>query len=151
MLEVDTKDVIKAFGRMFWLLEPLALTILVRRLYEFFWQFAGPHLVSMTVKGEREIIAAIKLLGDISARAVILEESNSLFKELGRSFKSFFSMGIDYRRSGITNAVKQQIDDIRRQARKRGFSGRKMKVTLAYLDDAVTGRVSRKVNAKSYH
>ena len=135
LLEADTREVIKAFGSVHWLLEAPALRILTRRLHEFFLELVGPVLASMTAKRERDAIAAIELLGDIGFQAVIFEFDTDFFKALGKSLKSFSEIGTNYRRKPIANAVAGAVHTIRKECEGTA-SRKKLKVALAYLDNS---------------
>jgi hypothetical protein len=115
LLEVGPADILRTLNSIHWLLELRTLGIIVRRLHEFFMGFVGPGFARMSASDERQVIAAIKLLGTISTQAVILEADSSLFIRLGRSFDQFAKIGLDYRRKAVGKAAIREIGEVKAQ------------------------------------
>jgi len=135
-LEVGPKDILSTLNSTHWLLEPQTLAIIVRRFHEFFMGFVGPGFARMSASDERQVIAAIKLLGGIGIQAVILEADSSLFMWLGRAFNQFAQMGLDYRRKTIGKGVIREIDEVKANLKESTYPTR-IRLGVKRLDSAV--------------
>jgi hypothetical protein len=136
LLEVGPKDILRTLHSIHWLLEPPTITIIVRRLDEFFMGFTGPGFVRMTAGDERQVIEAVKLLGVIGIQAVILEADLPLFVGLAHSFNRFAQIGLDYRRKAIGRATIGEINAIRSQS-KESLSPKRINEGIKRLDSAI--------------
>jgi len=90
----------------------------------------------MNASDERQVIAAIKLLGTISIQAVVFEADSSLFIRLGISLDQFAKIGLDYRRKAIGKAVITEIDEIKAQLKKSTYPTR-VRQGVKRLDSAL--------------
>jgi hypothetical protein len=96
----------------------------------------GPGYVRMSASDERQVIAAIKLLGNIGIQAVVFEADSSLFVRLGRSFDQFAKIGVDYRRKSIGRAVITEIGEVKAQLKESTYPMR-VRMGVKRLDSAL--------------
>ncbi len=136
LLEIGPREIVRNFVLIHWLLETRTLAVLVLRLHDFFMGFAGPGYVKMTANDERQVVAAIKLLGGIGVQAVIFEADTLLFTRLRRAFSQFAQTGLDYRSKVIGKAVIEEIKTIKREL-KESSRPRRLRLAVQRLETVV--------------
>jgi HNH endonuclease len=136
LLEMGPNEIIRNFVSVHWLLELRTLAVLVLRLHDFFMGFVGPGYVKMSAKDERQVIAAIKLLGGIGVQAVVFEANSFLFTRLRRAFSQFAQVGLDYRRKAIGKTVIEEINKVKGEFKESSRPTR-LRLGVKRLDSAV--------------
>lgn len=136
LLEMGPKDILRTLNSLLWVLELRTLEIIVRRLYELFMGFAGPGYARMSASDERQVIAAIKLLGGVGTRAVVFEAESSMFICLGRTFDQFADIALAYRRIRIAQVIINEINNAKAELRKSTYPLR-VRRGIKRLDSAV--------------
>jgi hypothetical protein len=111
----STKNILKTIGYIRWFLKETQISILLTRLWEFFWQFVDPKDVPMNKKDEKDLVIAIELIGDLGKQIVIIEENPRLFKDFFFAVKHFEDFANWYKRGALKNAIKKQLAEVKRE------------------------------------
>lgn len=111
----STKDILKTFSDIHWFLEGPQISIFLRRIWEFFWQFIGPKDVKMDKGDEREILIAIELIGHFGEQLIIMGENSKIFNDFFAAISSFEDFASWYKNKHIKDALKNQLMSVRKK------------------------------------
>jgi hypothetical protein len=115
LVEANRSDVVEVLEKVHWLLEEWQIQITARRLYEFFWHFVGPHQVSMDVREQKDIVSAIKLLGDLGVQAALFTYQPDTTAKIIEALRSFHEIGKWYKRTALITAVLEALGGMKKE------------------------------------
>ncbi len=143
------KEIIDSISEIHWLLDVKVIRILTPRLYEFFWEFIGPHEVSMSIRDERIMIGAIELLRDLGVQAAILDHDLKAIQEIVKSLDWFHTTAGWYKRSIMKNEVLKSLRDIRKECESWvEYGPTNMKAAIGHIDRKVKALTGLKESPK---
>lgn len=136
-----TREVIDQISNTQWFLNYMQISMMIDRLYNFFWQYINPKEISMTKKETQDVVLGIELLGDMTVRILVLEENPKVFDKIFKSMSHFCDIAEAYNKTSITRAIKNQISEIKKELlSKTKYPQRK---TLLMRIEGVNKRISK--------
>lgn len=105
----STKNILNTFDNIRWFLKGTQISILLSRVWEFFWQFVGPEDIKMRRGDEREILIAIELIGSLGQQLIIVSEHPRVFKDFFVATRHFESFVFSYKNDHLKKALKKQL------------------------------------------
>lgn len=110
-----TRSILKNLGYIRWFLKEIQVSILLNRLWEFFWQFIDPEDVPMNKKDEGDLLIAIELLGDLGKRTIIFGDNPKIFKDFFSAIKQFTEIASQYKKIKLKSVLKKQLIDLKKE------------------------------------
>lgn len=111
----STRNILKTIVYIRWFLKEVQISILLTRLWEFFWQFVGPKDVPMNKKDERDLLIAIELIGDFGEQIVLTEENPRLFKDFFFAIEHFEDFANWYKKTSLKDTIKKQLIEVKKE------------------------------------
>jgi len=111
----STRNILKNLGYIRWFLKKPQISILLTRLWEFFWQFVGPKDVPIDKDDEKDLLIAIELIGDLGQQIVLIEEDPKLFKDFFFAVRHFNDFASWYKKKSLKNALKKEIIEVKKE------------------------------------
>lgn len=109
------KDILEALSDIRWFLKGSQITLVLDRLWEFFWQFVGPEDVPMSKSDEKNLFIAIELIGNFGQQIIIVEEDPRIFNNLLSAMKNFENVAFWYKKPKLKNLIKEQFTEIKKE------------------------------------
>jgi len=120
-----TKNIFLDLGNIRWFLDMSQIIILLERIYEFFWHLVGPKDVPMDIQDKKNLLLAIKLLGNLGIQIITLKESRKALDYLFAPADDFVNIAQLYRSPMLKKEIKNQLISIRRElAKTRSYPNR---------------------------